>query len=180
MLNEMLNEERFNFISPDNKAFMLAFHDEMARLGYDFGSKIGSGYCWGQYMLIYTRSGVKSKNVYARIYVREASIVLRLFLNEIDKHREFIENAPAYIKEVFVGPHGDCVHDHDREDGGCMFRKSYTLDGRFIEKCNSFTFEFYEPNLQKLSDYVALFTEFFPQKKGKSVEGQGGRLKGKA
>ncbi len=165
MLNEMLHEGRFDFISPNNKAFILAFDDEMARLGYDFGSKIGSGYCWGKYMLIYTKTGVKSKNVYARIYIREASIVLRLFLNGIDKHREYIENAPTFIKEVFTGPRGDCVHDHDGEDGSCMFRKTYTLDGRFIEKCNGITFEFFDPTLQKLNDYITLFTEFYPRKK---------------
>lgn len=167
MLKEILNGERFDFISSGNKAFILVFNDAMTGLGYDFGGKIGSGYCWGKYMLIYTKTGVKSKNVYARIYIRDASIVLRLFLNGIDKHREFIENAPAYIKEVFVGPHGDCVHDHDGEDGSCMFRKTYTLDGRFIEKCNGITFEFHDPDLQKLSDYIALFTEFYPKKKEK-------------
>ncbi len=47
MLNEILTEVRFDFISPGHKAFILAFNDEMARLGYDFGDKIGSGYCWG-------------------------------------------------------------------------------------------------------------------------------------
>src|SRR5512146_962452 len=99
MLHEILSEEKFNFISSNNKAFIFAFDGEMARLGYDFGEKIGSGYCWGKYMLIYTKTGVKSKNVYARIYIREASIVLRLFLNGIDKHRVYIENAPACIKE---------------------------------------------------------------------------------
>ncbi len=167
MLAEVLNEDRFDFISPADKGFILAFDGEMARLGYDCGGKIGSGYCWGKYMLIYTKTGVKSKAVYARIYIREASTVLRLFLNGIDQHREFIENAPAYIKEVFAGPHGDCVHDHDGEDGGCMFRKTYTLDGRLIEKCSGITFEFHDPNLQKLGDYVALFTEFYPKKKAK-------------
>ncbi len=160
----MLNEERFDFLSPADRAFILAFNDQMAGLGYDFGGKIGSGYCWGRYMLIYTRSGVKSKAVYARIYIRDSSIVLRLFLNGIDKHREYIENAPAYIKEVFTGTRGDCVHDKDGPDGSCMFRKTYTLDGRFIEKCNGITFEFFDPDMQNLNDYIALFTEFFPKK----------------
>ncbi len=169
MLADILNEDRFDFISTADREFILAFDGEMARLGYDFGGKIGSGYCWGKYMLIYSKSGVKSKAVYARIYIRDTSIVLRLFLNGIDKHREFIENAPAYIKEVFVGPRGDCVHDHDGEDGGCMFRKTYTLDGRLIEKCNGITFEFHDPDLRKLGDYVTLFTEFYPKKKGKPV-----------
>jgi hypothetical protein len=165
-MNEILNEGRFDFISGENKAFIQEFDDEMTRLGYDFGNKIGAGFCWGKYMLIYRRSGVKSENVYARIYIRDESIVLRLFLNDIDKHRGFIEKAPAYIKEVFTGEAAKCTHDRNENgDGSCRFRKSYTIDGRFIEKCNGITFEFHQPGVQKMGDYIALFTEFFPKKK---------------
>lgn len=164
-VDKILQETRFDFISPDHKAFILAFNDEMTRLGYDFGNKVDSGFCWGRYMLIYRKTGVKSENVYARIYIRDESIVLRLFLNNIDKHRAFIEQAPPYIKEVFTGEHAACKHDHDDQDGNCRFRKSYTIDGRLFEKCNGITFEFHDPNLQKLDDYMALFTEFFPARK---------------
>jgi hypothetical protein len=164
-MNDILQEERFDFISNNDKAFIRTFDEEMTHLGYEFGNKIGSGFCWGKYMLIYTKSGVKSKNVYARIYIRDASIVLRLFLNGIDKHRPFIENAPAYIKEVFTGPYGDCKRCHNDKGGACQFRKSYTLEGRLIEKCNGSTFEFRDPSLEKMADYVALFTEFFPRRK---------------
>jgi hypothetical protein len=160
-----LNEERFDFISSDNKSFILAFDNEMNQLGYDFGGKIGSGYCWGKYMLIYRKSAVKSERVYARIYIRDESIVLRLFLNDIDKHRALIENAPPHIKDPFINDHGRCQHDKNEKDGSCRFRKSYTIDGQFIEKCNGITFEFHQPNLEKLPDYLALFTEFYPKKK---------------
>ena len=164
-MNDILMEERFYFVSHHDKAFIQAFNDKMTQLGYDFGNKIGSGYCWGKYMLIYTKSGVKSKNVYARIYIRDSSIVLRLFFNAIDKHRVFIENAPAHIKEVFVGPYGNCKHCQNEKDGACRFRKTYTIDGRVIEKCNGNTFEFHDPDIHKLSDYIALFTEFYPAKR---------------
>jgi len=164
-VNEILQEERFHFVSDEDKAFIVAFDDELTRIGYDCGDTIGNGYCWGKYMLIYTRTGARSKQVYARIYIRENGILLRLFLNGIDKHREFIEKAPAYIKEVFTGEQADCKYDRVDENGGCRFRKSYTIDGRLIEKCNGITFEFYHPNLQKLNDYLALFSEFFPKKK---------------
>ena len=87
-MKTILDEERFHFISEDNKAFILAFSDEISKLGYDFGGSIGSGFCWGPYMIIYSKIGVKNKQVAARIYIRENSIVLRLFLNKIDKHRE--------------------------------------------------------------------------------------------
>jgi hypothetical protein len=164
-MDTIIKEERFNFISLDNKAFILAFNDEMTQLGYDFGGKIGSGYCWGKYMIIYSRSGVKSKNVFARIYIRDESIVLRFFLNNIDKHRQYIENAPSHIKAAFVGDYGNCKHDHDGKDGKCQFRKTYTIDNQSIEKCNGLTFEFRNPSLTELPDYIALFTEFFPGKK---------------
>jgi hypothetical protein len=166
-MKDILKEGKFDFISNDHKAFINAFDNEMTRLGYDFGDKIGSGFCWGKYMIIYRKSGVKSQNVYARVYIREASIVLRLFLNQVDKHRKFIEDAPAYIKEVFVGEQGKCNHDRDDGGGACKFRKTYTIDGQLIEKCNGITFEFHDPDLQKLNDYLALFTEFFPKKKAR-------------
>lgn len=164
-MDDFLQEERFGFISDADKAFIYAFNEAMTRLGYDFGETIGSGYCWGKYMLIYRRTGVKSKNVYARIYIREHSIAVRLFLNDIDKHRQFIENAPPHIKEAFVGKFGDCRYDRVDADGGCKFRKSYTIDGRLIEKCNGETFEFRDPNLHGVDDYLALFTEFNPPKR---------------
>jgi len=169
-MNNILKEERFNFISAENKGFILAFDDEMTKLGYDFGNKIGSGYCWGKYMVIYTRTGVKSKNVFARIYIRDSSIVLRLFFSNIDKHRLFIEKAPSHIKEVFVGDHGKCQYDRVDKDGGCYFRKTYTIDHQLIEKCSGITFEFQNPGIEQLDDYIALFTEFYPKKKAATTQ----------
>ncbi len=167
-MQTLLQQERFNILSPTDKAFICSFDAEMTRLGYDFGGTIGPGYCWGKYMIIYAKTGVKSKNVVARIYSRDNSIVLRLFLNQIDKHARFIEAAPAHIKEVFVGPRSDCRHDRDDGDGNCRFRKSYTLEGRLIEKCNGETFEFHDPAAHDLQEYIRLFTEFFPQKRLKA------------
>jgi hypothetical protein len=164
-MNDILGEDRFSFLSGSDKAFMLAFDEEMTRLGYDFGHQIGSGYCWGRYMAIYRRSGVKSNNVYARIYMRDAGIALRLFLNGVDQHRGFLEAAPAHIKQVFVGEHGDCHHCHNDQDGACRFRKTYNLHDRLIEKCSGVVFEFRHPSLERLGDYVALFTEFYPNRR---------------
>lgn len=164
-MNEILKESRFDFISDPDRAFILAFDAEMARLGYDFGGQIGSGYCWGKYMLIYRKSGVKSDRVYARIYIRETSTVLRLFFTDIDRHRRYIEGAPAYIKEVFAGDQGRCQHDKDDLDGHCKFRKTYTLDGQLIEKCNGIVFEFHDPSVEYIPDYLALFKEFYPKRR---------------
>lgn len=160
-MEKCLSEERFDFISAADKAFILAFDRELARIGYSSGSQIGSGYCWGRYMIIYAKSGVKSKQVAARIYIRDQGIVLRLFINQIDKHRAFLENTPAWIKTVFTGDSGACQHCHNENGAACKFRKTYTLDGRLIEKCNGVTFEFAEPDLTKLPAYVDLLEEFY-------------------
>jgi RimJ/RimL family protein N-acetyltransferase len=162
---DILNEERFGFISETDKGFIHAFNEEMSKLGYNFGDKIDSGYCWGKYMILYRKSGVKRDKVFARIYIRDTEIVLRLFFNDIDKYCEFIENAPSHIKDVFIGEDGNCQHCHNDKDGVCRFRKTYTIDNRLIEKCNGITFEFQNPNIQRLPDYIALFTEFYPSKK---------------
>ena len=105
-MHDLLQEGRFDFIANHDKGFILAFNDAMTNLGYDFDGRIGSGFCWGKYMIIYTKSGVKSKKVFARIYIRDESIVLRLFFSAVDKHREYIEIAPAHIKEVVTVQHG--------------------------------------------------------------------------
>lgn len=164
-MKQILKEERFDFISDDDKEFMIAFNNELTKLGYHFGGTIGSGFCWGKYMVIYTKVGVKSKKVYARIYIRGDSIVLRLFFSKIDSHREFIENTPEYIKEVFVGGYGKCSHCKDDKNGVCKFRKTYTIHNQLIEKCNGKTFEFHNPNLEKLPDYINIFTEFYSRRK---------------
>lgn len=167
----MLQEERFAFVLPTNKAFIEAFDAEMARLGYHFGDKIGDGFCWGKYMLIYRKMGVKSKKVYARIYLREDDIVLRMFFSGIDKHRTYIEQSPTFIKDVFISEFSDCHHcKNEKEDGTCKFRKSYTLDGVFYEKCNGNTFWFFQPQIDKMQQYIDLFTEFYPIRKKKQVK----------
>lgn len=164
-MENILSEERFNILSEENRNFILAFDKEISKLGYSFGSIIGDGYCWGRYMIIYSKAGVKNKQVAARIYIREKSIVLRLYLNKIDDHREYIENAKPFIKDVFTGDHGKCNHCHNEKAGKCKFRKTYTIENNFIEKCNGITFEFWEPNLEKLPDYIDLLKQFYPVRK---------------
>jgi hypothetical protein len=166
-MKNILAEERFNILSHENKDFILAFDSEITKLGFSYGGSIGSGYCWGKYMIIYSKVGVKNKQVVARIYIREKSIVLRLFLSKIDKHREYIENTQAFIKNVFMGEQGKCNHCKDYKGVMCSFRKSYTLHNILIEKCSGVAFEFWEPNLEKLPDYINLLKEFYPQRKPK-------------
>ena len=138
-IEERLTEERFNIVSELDKTFILAFSREIAELGYDFGGHIGWGACWGRYMVIYSKVGVKSKQVAARIFIRENGIVLRLFFNNVDKHTGYIENTPEYSKHVFTGNTAIVVATPRRE---LQNEKTYTIDGKQIEKCSGVVLSF--------------------------------------
>ena len=165
MLKDQLKLPEFEFISTANKEFIITFTDELEKLGY-YEEGFGSGFCWGRYMLIYRKSQVKSKNVYARIYIRDNSICLRLFFNNVTKHSDYIKNTPDYIRNVFVGDYGKCKHC---KGDNCKFRKDYEIDGVKYEKCNGTTFEFYEPTIEKLPAYIELFRVFNCKKGGKKT-----------
>lgn len=160
-------EERFNMVSEPDKFFILAFNKEIAALGYDYGGNIGWGACWGPYMIIYSKVGVKSKQVAARIFIRENHIVLRLFFNNVDKHTPYIEKAPEHIKSVFAGTHGNCSCNPKKEN--CKMRKTYILDGKKIEKCSGVVFEFHQPSMSKLPDYMGLLKEFYEKKANAAI-----------
>lgn len=162
MIEQQLREQPFGFIRDTDKNFIIAFTKALEERGYTYGDSIGSGFCWGKYMLIFRKANAKTKNVVARIYIREDAIVLRLFLNHVTKHAAYISAAPAHIKDAFMGEYGNCKHckgDH------CRFRKDYEIDGVAMEKCNGTTFEFPAPAVERLPDYINLFTEFYPVKR---------------
>ena len=164
LMRDVMREERFDIISAADKAFIIAFDKEMQTLGYAvYNGDIGSGYCWGRYMIIYAKVGVKAKQVAARIYIREDGIILRLFFGKVDTHRAYIESAPAHIKQVFTQDHGNC-HYCPGKEARCNFRKIYTLDDTQYEKCNGVVFEFGQPDMDKLSDYMGLLNEFYRRK----------------
>lgn len=162
MIEQLLQEDRFNFINSDDKQFICEFTKVLADMGYTCSNTIGNGFCWGKYMIIYTKENVKSRKVAARIYIRENDIVLRMFFNNVSKHSEYIVNTPDYIKNVFIGSYGKCRHCKD----SCKFRKVYSIDGINYEKCNGKTFEFYKPNISKISQYTELFKQFYRPKAG--------------
>lgn len=164
-MRTLLQEPRFDFLSLENKRFIELYDDEMSRLGYNFGGQIGSGYCWGRFMTIYRKTGVKSDKVYTRIYMRaNGEVVVRMFLVNVDLHRVYIENAPENIKHVFTGSHGDCNHCPDKASP-CQFCKIYTVNGRLIEKCSGVVFEIHQPQTWKITDFSSILTEFYPRKR---------------
>jgi len=161
---QKLSEERFNIISNPDKAFIVAFDKWLESLGYDYGGGIGDGYGWGKYMIIYGKTGVKSRPCPARIYIKDdGKIQLRFFLKNIDKHRKYIENAPSYVKDGFAFDWGDCKNCVST----CKTMKIYTIDDRLYNKCCHSTVYFSDPTVEKLPDLMALYSEFNPVKKAK-------------
>ena len=69
-MNELLSEQRFNVISKSDKAFIQSFDNAMNKLGYDCENIIGSGLTWGFYMIVYGKTGTKSRPCAARIYIK--------------------------------------------------------------------------------------------------------------
>ena len=163
-MEQTLKDEKYHFIKEKDKRFLLEFDRHMNGLGFCNGG-FTDGFCWGKYMLLYTKTGAKSKNVAARVYIKDDGIALRLFLNGIDAHRAYIENAPDFIRDVFTNPYGDCGHCHNEKDGGCRFRKTYTIGEREIEKCNGIVFQIPDPPFERIPDYISLLAEFYPQRK---------------
>lgn len=165
-MKELLKDEVYNFISPKDKSFITAFDAEMSRLGYTSSQTIKDGYCWGRNMIIYTKANVKSKKSYARLYLRDNDLILRMYFSNVDNQRKIIEQAPDYIKQAFTGDYGACGHCHNmKADGSCNHRKSYTIHDKPYEFCDGFAFWFYTPELERISEYIKLFLAFYPEKK---------------
>lgn len=161
MIKEQMAENRFDFINAEDKNFIIVFTELMEKMGYTYGAEIGSGFCWGKYMLIFRKANVKSQNVVARIYIKDNSIVLRLFFNNVTKHAAYISSASDLIKLAFIGDYGNCKHC---KGDNCKFRKDYQIDNIKFEKCNGTTFEFNNPKCENIEEYISLFKEFYPVK----------------
>ena len=163
-MDDLMSEKRFMIVSKPDKAFISAFDKELNERGYDCENIITSGLTWGKFMIVYGKTGTKSRPCAVRIYIKDdGEIQLRFFLNKVDKHREYIEKAPVHIKNAFIFDGGDCKSCNTM----CAPGKTYTIDGQLIQKCNHSTFYFNLPTVEKLPDYMELFSKFYPKKKAK-------------
>ena len=176
-MEQILKEERFNIISKENKIFIEEFTKQMETIGYGIGDSIGDGFCWGHYMIIYSQNNVKAKKIIARIYIRDKGIriwggknhkwdneiVLRLFFTNIDKHMNYIETAPSHIKLPFINNEKLCKKCEEKQ---CHNKKIYTVNGKIIEKCG-YVFEFKNPKVENVMDYIDILKEFYVNKKKK-------------
>ena len=163
-MEEILSERRFNNISESDKSFIIAFNKAMNEMGYDFGDAISFGLDIGM-TIKYGKTGTKTRPCPAHIEIGRSGIALtlRLFLTKIDAHQQYIESAPAHIKNIFISTHGDC----DSCNINFCSPKTYTIDGRLIRKCKHSTFYINNPSVENLPDYMGLLAEFYPIKKPK-------------
>jgi len=148
-MKDILNKKSYDCISDNDKAFIIAFDEAMNGLGYD---------CWNT-GFIYSKTGLKSKNKIAQIFISENEIKLRFYFKKINDHCTYIEKAPTHIKDAFAFEGGDCYCD-----GPCKGLRKYTIDGQLYDKCSHKMVYFNKPTIERLSDYIALFTEFYPVK----------------
>lgn len=162
-MRNTLSKQEYDFVKQADKDFIATLDYEMNKLGYTCDGNICNGFCWGKYMLIYTKAAVKSKKSYARIYIRDEDIVLRFYFSDIDKYSEKIGQAPAFIQEAFIGDFPSCDHCHGKTD--CTHQKRYTINDKRFEICDGKAFWFFSPQLANLPEYLSLFTLFYPQKK---------------
>lgn len=165
MIEKLLEDEKYGFMPDADKAFVAGCTRALEKMGYTCGGEIVDGICWGKYMLIFRKASLKKGKVAARIYIRDGSVTFRLFASDVTKHASFIASAPDYIREVFTGDFAACRHCNGEE---CRFQKRYEIGGVEYIKCNGQTFEFANADLSKLDGYMALFREFYPEKRARA------------
>ena len=171
-MKELLSEEKYNFISDAEKAFIVAFDAAMEDAGYAT-SGIQPYVCLGKYKIEYSKADLKTKRFVARIYFRDSGIALRLYFTDIDRHSAITESATPFIKDPFINEVGRCKHC-DQQGGGigkkgrCSFKKSYTLDQILHEKCAGENYYFSEYSLESIPQYMALLGTFYPPKRSRA------------
>ena len=160
-IEEILAESRFNAISMPDKDFIIAFDEAMDEWGYDFGGTIVGNK--DLMAIVYGKTGTKTRPRPACIHIfDDGKICLKLYLAKIDKHQQYIENAPSHIKEMFTNDIGKC-NACNFKDGRCKYKctKTYTINGRLFNKCY---FELTDMVAENIPDYIDLLSAFYSTK----------------
>ena len=170
MKNQLL-DERYSFVSEKDKEFIIAFNDSMLSAGYE-NNGIQPYVVFGKYKIEYYKPGTKTKKFIARIYFREDGIVLRLYFSDIDKHREYIESAPDFIKKPFVDESHGCKMPDCKgmiTNGKCRYRKTYNIGGTPYIKCAEQSFMYYNMDAKNAESYTEPLIKFYPTKKRQNL-----------
>jgi hypothetical protein len=164
-MRNLLSDEIYNFVSQQDKEFIIAFNDAMIEAGYE-NNGIQPYVVFGKYKIEYYKPGNKTNKYIARFYFRDDEIVLRLYFSNIDKHRDYVEKSSDFIKKPFVDESHQCKHCKGMiTNGKCRYRKTYTLDGVPYVKCAEQSFMYYNMEPKNASSYAELLTVFYPAKK---------------
>jgi len=161
-LKEVLTEDRFNVISTSDKSFIIVFDKVINERGYDFGGAIGGNK--DLMVIVYGKTGTKTRPRPACFHIyNDGAICLKLYLHKVDDRRQYIENAPAHIREIFTNNKGEC-NACSFKDGKCKYNctKTYTINEHVFYKCY---FELTDLAVKNIPDYIALLSEFYPMKK---------------
>jgi hypothetical protein len=103
-METILTEERFYIISDEDKAFMIAFDNEISKLGYSFGENIGSGFCWGNYMIIYSKTCTHCRDAkeaickFRKTYMLDGELIEKCNGITFEFWKPNLEKLPEYIK----------------------------------------------------------------------------------
>ena len=168
-MEKLLADEKFSFVSEQDKAFIVAFDAAMLAAGYE-NNGIQPYVVFGRHKIEYSKAGLKTKKYVARIYLRDDGIALRLYFTDVDRHRGTIEGAPDFIKAPFVNDRGRCKQC-DQNGGGigrkgkCAFKKTYTIDGVLHEKCAGDNYFFNSHDIGNVPRYIDLLAAFYPGRK---------------
>jgi len=145
---ELLKEEKFNFVSKENKKYIIHFTKEINSINYDFDGDIRNGFERGNYQIIYSLNGIKGSR-------------------NINKHINYIENATSNIKEHFINNSGLCKYCTEQ----CYKRKTFTINGKEIAKCAD-VFEYINPTIKEIKDFIGILKEFYGKKVLKNKRGE--------
>jgi len=182
---DLMAQEKFSIVSNADKTLLIALDEEMAKLGYGIYESIDAwewskNWFKARYQINYTITKMKKRKYMAHVFIKDdGSVILLRLLTEkiganshntrqescsfIDPHREYIENAPAHVKELFTKK-SDCNHTHENENGFCWRLDTYTINNVVYEKCVGKGFDFWNPTMEKLPDYMDLLSELKPKK----------------
>ena len=165
-MKNILSEEKYNFVSQKDKDFIIAFDNAMKEAGYK-NNGIQPYVVFGKYKIEYFKPGTKTPKYIARFYFRDDEIVLRLYISNIDKHKDYIEKSQDFIKKPFIDNSHQCKPNCKGmiTNNKCRYRKTYTLSGVPYVKCAEQSFMFYQMNPGNAIQYVELLTVFYPIKK---------------
>ena len=170
-LQELLQEERYSIVSNADKDFIISYDQFMSDMGYDFGGAIAAGIDDGTFAIQYKKSEGKNKSPFSRVHInKDGSLRLRLYFSDIEKHQKYIESSPAHIKSAFAFDEGNCLILNTGEPcvKGCKGMKRYTIDGVDYVKCHHSIAHFRNPTVDRLPDYIALLSQFYPNARGYS------------